>query len=105
MCMVIAHPIRSAGGFESKDADASFTISDYYEARVWPWKTSHTGMTVAIPGMHRPLETYTRAIEEAGMLIERLREPKPPPSVVAGKPSLQRWRRVPCFLHLRAVKA
>jgi SAM-dependent methyltransferase len=105
MCVVIAHPMRSAGGFDSKDADADFRIRDYYGTRLWPWTSSHSGLEVAIPGMHRPLETYTRAIEEAGLLIERLREPQPDQAVVAGRPSLERWRRVPCFLHLRAVKA
>ncbi len=104
MCLAIAHPMRSSGGFVSKDADADFVVPDYYETRVWPWRSSHSGLAVAIPGMHRPLEVYTGALEAAGLLIERLREPLPPEDVVAGRPTLARWRRVPCFLHIRAVK-
>jgi SAM-dependent methyltransferase len=56
-------------------------------------------------GLDRLVNADAAAIEEAGLLIERLREPRPPEAVVAGTPSLERWRRVPCFLHLRAVKA
>jgi SAM-dependent methyltransferase len=104
LCLAIAHPMRSSGGFVSKDAGAEFVVPDYYETRVWPWRSSHSGLDVAIPGMHRPLEAYTGAIETAGLLIERLAEPLPPEDVVAGRPTLARWRRVPCFLHIRAVK-
>ena len=46
---------------------------------------------------HRPLQAYTDAIADAGLLIERVAEvPDPDPS--------QKWHRLPLFLHLRAVK-
>jgi hypothetical protein len=53
---------------------------------------------------HRPLESYARALEAAGLLIEAIREPKPPGHVVARDPAAGRWRRIPLFLQLRAVK-
>ena len=52
---------------------------------------------------HRPLEFYARALEEAGFLIEALREPR---VTEAGATSDrdQRWQRVPLFLHVRAIR-
>jgi SAM-dependent methyltransferase len=44
------------------------------------------------------------ALEAAGLVIERLREPAASPAAVAHRPSYQRWQRLPAFLHLRAVK-
>jgi SAM-dependent methyltransferase len=104
LCVALAHPVRSAGSFTSKTADADFTVSSYFEARMWPWRSSHSGLAVAIPGMHRSLEAYTTALEDAGLVIERLREPLPPEEIVEGRPTLARWRRIPCFLHIRALK-
>ena len=51
-----------------------------------------------------PLQRYTRALEHAGLLIERLREAAPPSSFVADAPSMARHLRIPLFLQLRAVK-
>jgi SAM-dependent methyltransferase len=53
---------------------------------------------------HRPLESYVRALEAGGLLIEAIREPKPPGHVVTRDPAAERWRRIPLFLQLRAVK-
>jgi hypothetical protein len=50
---------------------------------------------------HRPLETYFLAMEEAGLLVETLREPRIPDHAVVLERS-RRWQRVPYFLHLRA---
>jgi len=104
-CLAVAHPVRSAGGFESKDPGSPFTIAgSYFERRPWPWRHSHSGMTISIPSEHRPLEAYSAALEDAGLLIESLREPAPDPEAVAGRPPLLRWTRLPCFLHIRALK-
>jgi hypothetical protein len=50
------------------------------------------------------LEDYVRALEEAGFLIERVREPVPSAEQAAKRPSLEGWRRVPLLLSIRAVK-
>jgi hypothetical protein len=52
---------------------------------------------------HRPLEAYTEALTNAGLLMERLREPRIPQEAVAS-PRNRRWVRLPLFLHVRAVK-
>ena len=48
--------------------------------------------------VHRPLEAYAAALERAGLVIERIREPRTP----LGASRTNRWWRVPLFLHLRA---
>ena len=58
-------------------------------------------MTMHFRSLHRPLERYSAALEDAGFLIEALREPAAP-----DRPdqSRARWRRIPMFLLLRAVR-
>ncbi len=102
--LAIAHPIRSAGSFESKEAESPFGLGSYFESRPWPWTSQHTGLHFTLPGFHRPLEAYTRALEKAGFLIETLREPRPGDEQVAKFREAARWQRIPCFLHLRAAK-
>ncbi len=51
-------------------------------------------------GWAYPLEAYARALEEAGFLIEAIREPR----YVAPDGSPNRWSRLPNFLQLRALK-
>lgn len=103
-CLAIAHPIRSAGRFAAKTSDSEFTIHSYLERRPWPWRSRHTGLEVELPGIHRPLEAYTRALEAGGFRIESLREPRPTDDDVAAYAESARWQRVPCFLHIRAVQ-
>jgi hypothetical protein len=53
------------------------------------------GVQLIFHSEHRPLESYSRALEAAGLLIEAIREPKAPDG---------RWQRIPLSLQLRAVK-
>jgi hypothetical protein len=50
---------------------------------------------------HRPFEAYFLALEEAGFVVEALREPSIPESAIVSEAS-RRWRRLPLFLHVRA---
>jgi hypothetical protein len=50
---------------------------------------------------HRPLEDYFGALEDAGLVAERVRE-IPDTSEDPHEGAL-RWRRIPLFLHIRAV--
>jgi hypothetical protein len=47
------------------------------------------------------LEHYSHALEAAGLRIQSLREPQP----VSGAPAAyDRWRALPLFLQVRAIK-
>jgi SAM-dependent methyltransferase len=101
-CMAIVHPINSAGRFETTDADAPFVIKgDYLRAFDYADTFERDGLSMTFHSQHRPLETYFLAMEEAGLLVETLREPRIPDHAVVLERS-RRWQRVPYFLHLRA---
>jgi len=79
--------------------EGSYLQPSYYADDV-AWE----GLQMRFVSAHRPLQTYTDALGKAGFLIERLREP-PVPDRALRTDRGRRWRRVPIFLHLRAVKA
>jgi SAM-dependent methyltransferase len=101
-CLAIVHPINSAGRFETRAADASFVIKgDYLAAFNYADAVERDGLSMTFHSRHRPIETYFRALEEAGLLVEALREPKVPDHAIVAESS-RRWQRLPLFLHLRA---
>ena len=102
-CIAIAHPLRSAGGFHTKEAGSGFEIESYFDARPWMWSSQHTGLRITLPGIHRPFDAYTRALERAGFLIETIREPRPSKDQTSRHPESARWERIPCFLHIRVI--
>jgi SAM-dependent methyltransferase len=101
-CMAIVHPLNSAGRFEAMAADARFTIGgDYLGAFYYSDTVERDGRSLTLHSRHRPLESYFRALEEAGLLVEALREPGIPDHAIVRERS-RRWQRLPLFMHLRA---
>jgi ubiquinone/menaquinone biosynthesis C-methylase UbiE len=101
LCLAVVHPINSAGSFESDDADATFRIEgSYFESRRYTDLIQRAGLRMAFASYHHSLETYLRALEDAGFHCEAVREPVPP----AASMRTERWRRLPLFMHVRAVK-
>lgn len=101
LCLAIVHPFQAAGKFASDDDDAPFVVAGSYLDR------QHTvdvlerdGIRMTFASQHRPLETYSRAFEDAGLLIERLREPR----TLKEQSGTGRWMRMPLFLHVEARK-
>ncbi len=100
LCMAIVHPLASAGSFEDGAPDAPFVVrSSYLEPRRTADTVEREGRRMTFHAEHRPLARYVDALAAAGLLVERLREL---PDL--GDAPGSRWRRVPLFLHLRAVK-
>lgn len=105
LCVAIPHPINTAGSFQDRDAAAPFVISgSYLDTAPLMMVAKRGGVHLTFHSEHRPLEAYIRAMEAGGLLIEAIREVKPPDQVVASDPAARRWQRIPLFLHLRAVK-
>jgi SAM-dependent methyltransferase len=105
LCICVTHPINDAGLFESEDADARFCIEgSYYGRRRFEETFERAGLEMTFHGWSYPLEAYARALEQAGFVIELMREPRPERRAVTQHPSLAPWRRVPMFLFLRAQK-
>jgi SAM-dependent methyltransferase len=95
LCACITHPLPDAGSWRDEEV---FAITESYLDRRWVSAAiERKGLAFTFEGWCFPLEAYTRALEEAGLLIEAVREPADP----AGG----RWARVPMFLMWRALKA
>jgi len=103
LCVAIVHPINSAGRFETNEtADARFIIAgDYLGTFNYSDTVERDGRSMTLHSRHWPLESYFLALEEGGLLVEALREPKIPDHAVVLQRS-RRWQRLPLFLHLRA---
>jgi SAM-dependent methyltransferase len=104
LCLAIVHPLNSAGAFAVRDADAPFVIEgSYLDERRTDATFERDGLAMRFVSRHTPLETYVEELAGRGLLVERLREPKLPETGF-NDPTGVRWRRIPLFLHLRAVK-
>jgi SAM-dependent methyltransferase len=103
--MAIVHPLSSAGSFSGKEATAPFVISGSYLDQVpVTWVSDRGGIRITFHSEHRPVEAYSRALETAGMLIESIREVRISDKLAADDPSDRRWRRIPLFLHIMAIR-
>lgn len=103
MCVCVTHPLADAGRFETREADAPFVIRGSYLAkRKFKETFERDGIQMTYHGWCYPLEAYFQAFEKAGLLVDKLREPAVPSTLE--DPAEERWRRLPNFLHLRAVK-
>jgi SAM-dependent methyltransferase len=104
LVLAIVHPLNSAGRFASEASDSPFVIQGaYLDAFRTADRVGRDGLTMTFHSEHRPLEAYLRALEDAGFLVEALREPRVPDAAAASDRS-KRWQRVPLFLHVRAVR-
>lgn len=93
----VVHPVNSAGQFVPRDADeAPFVIESYLEARPYTDYLERDGLEMTFHSLHHTLEDFSHAFEAGGFLIQRVREVYDDES--------PRWRRVPLFLHVQAVK-
>lgn len=104
LCLAVVHPLGSAGRFDGTEATSPFVIEgSYLDPSYYADNIVRDGLEITFVSAHRPLEAYTEALTRAGLLIERLREPALPEHAVR-KPHHGRWRRLPMFLHMRALK-
>ena len=109
LCICVTHPTADAGTFAGRSADAPFVISgSYLEDRVPEYAgqlVERDGLRMTFHSLRFTLEEYSKALEDAGLVIEAMREPPAPATAVIDSPSKQRWRRLPNFLMLRAARA
>jgi hypothetical protein len=60
-------------------------------------------LTITFERWAGSLETYARAMERAGFVIETMREPAYRTEAGSSR-GQERWRRIPLFLQWRAVR-
>ena len=92
-CICITHPMRDAGRFERSGHDAPLVIREsYFGKRRFALTVARAGLELEFRSWAYPLETYVRALADAGFVIEALREPPDPD------------RPIPNFIVIRARK-
>jgi ubiquinone/menaquinone biosynthesis C-methylase UbiE len=102
-CICVTHPVNDAGRFEHDQPGAAFKIDVYRGRRQYDLTVTHAdGVTMRFVSWCYPLEGYTRPLEDAGFLLEAMREPAMDRSQVA--PRGERRLRIPNFLMMRALK-
>jgi SAM-dependent methyltransferase len=77
---------------------------DYFEVVRFAETRARDGTRMTFHDVYRPLSGYLSALERAGFVVEALREPVPDDAYVADHPTVERWRRAPCFLLVRAQR-
>lgn len=100
-CLAVVHPLDGAGSFED---DAFVIRGSYFEPQPKLWESERDGIHMTFYDRALPLERLFRAHEAAGLLVEAVREPRPPAEFVRANPVAERRERIPLLLHLRAVK-
>lgn len=104
-CISVTHPVNDAGSFESEEPGASFVIAgDYLGKRRFEGTFERDGLRMTFRGWCYAIEDYSQALEQAGFVIELIREPAATQEAVASRLSYLRWQRLPLFLQIRAVK-
>lgn len=104
-CLCVAHPMTDVDRLEKESASDDVTIAgSYFEHQRVQETVTKDGLEMMFSGWTHTLEDYARALEESGLVIERVREPVPTAEQATERPSLERWRRVPLFLFIRALK-
>lgn len=101
-CMCVTHPVNDAGRFEHDEPCAAFHIDVYRGRRRYELTVKRNGRTMRFESWCYPLEGYTRPLEDAGFLLEAIREPAVDRSDVS--PRGERRLRIPNFLLIRAWK-
>jgi SAM-dependent methyltransferase len=108
LCACITHPMADSGRWAD---DETFVIGErYLEERPFEGTFERPGRGVppmTFTGWIYPLESYSRALEAAGLVIEALREPPAPDAEIQSRPPearalMARWQRLPNFLMFRA---
>lgn len=104
----ILHPCyhtAESGEIETPEG-ALRTVGRYFEEGYWRSDT-RTGPPGKVGAYHRTLSTYVNALAEAGLTLERLREPRAPASLPDAPAFTSRpvWAEVPAVLVARCRKA
>ena len=103
LCLAIVHPLNSAGRFVDDTPRAPFVVTgSYLDEFRYSDEVERDGLAMTFHSMHRPLEAYARALEDAGLLIETIREPAWPDPDPSSR--TKGWDRVPMFCFVRAIR-
>ena len=98
----VEHPVITScnRGWPAGTLRQDWVVDDYFVtgARESDW------MGGTVRKYHRTVEDYFRALQDAGFVVEQLRESRPQRNLFADQPTYERRRRIPLFLFLAGRK-
>ena len=98
----IVHPFADRGRFAGPDANGPFVLQKSYFGRErFEGTEVRNGLKMHFAGWSQPLASYMAALEDAGLAITSLREPIP--DTVDNGSHIERWKKIPLFLWLKAM--
>jgi SAM-dependent methyltransferase len=98
LCACVTHPMADAADW---DDDGRLVVTQpYLRATTFAFDDERDGLPMRWDGHRFALAHYARALEAAGLLVERLREPPPDPPTG----HYAAWAELPMFLMWRALK-
>ena len=107
-CMAISfpHPVTTGpntGWVPAEDGHKGARQIEHYFAtgpHILEWRMARLAQHWRTPHWHRTLEEWSALIENAGLCITRVSEPRPTPEQVAADPKFEPASRIPYFLVL-----
>ncbi len=75
------------------------------ESRPVGGRFESAGLSMTFQSQHRPISSYTDALEGAGFAIRALRELTPDDNHVGDMPKIAKRQRIPLYLHVRAISS
>jgi SAM-dependent methyltransferase len=106
-CLFLNHPLVQTPGSGWIDDQILDPPEQYW--RIGPYLTERAAVEevelgVHIRFVHRPLSRYVNALGEAGIRLERMEEPAPPPGFLERAPEYPDAATIPRLLYLLARK-
>jgi SAM-dependent methyltransferase len=92
LCIALTHPLNGTAEF----------LEDYFTERVFDEHVDVGGLHMRFTGRQRPIGHYTRALAEAGFVIELFQELQPTAEAIARTPRLATAAKRPWTLLIRA---
>ncbi|MEP6624258.1 MAG: class I SAM-dependent methyltransferase [Acidimicrobiia bacterium] len=96
-CVAIVHPMVSSGFFDPEQP--MLYVGRYLDVMRNTIEVQREEVPFTFHSAHRPLEHYSRAFEQAELVIEAVREPAFSDAHVEARPALERHRLLPNFLY------
>lgn len=107
MAFSVVHPVNNSWGkWERKDGKRGVWIADYFRhgRYIVPWDMPRLRNHWSTVSYNFTISDWSAMIEDSGLLIQRICEPRPTKSQVKRHPELEACSRIPFFLVYKLLR-